>query len=166
VPARRDEPEERERLFNGRAVAATAVVAAVVVAVLLVSGVVGGGDDTSSVPKASTTATTTPAGVEIPAPSDTPTAVLNGTTVPGLAKQAADRLEARGYPPPPTRDAADQQQQTSHVDYADGFEGAAKRIAKIVGVSASQVGPLDPSTASIAGEGMSVVVTMGLDKAQ
>jgi len=92
--------------------------------------------------------------------------VLNGTTVTGLARQAADRLEARGYPVTAVTDAADQQQQVSLVGYADGFEDAAKRVARLVGISAGQVRALDPSTAAIAGDGVSVVVTMGLDKAE
>jgi hypothetical protein len=165
VPPRRDEPEERDRLFSGRAIAATAVVAALVVVVLLVSGVLGGGDDPAPAGTTPTTAATAPAETAVPAPADTAVAVLNGTAVTGLARQAADRLEARGYPDVATRDAFDQQQQVSHVAYADGFEGAAQRVARILDIPASQVVPLDPSTQSIAGDGVELVVTMGLDQA-
>ena len=148
-------------------IAATAIAAALVVAVLLVSGIVGGGDDEEPSVATNTTATTATTGGAAPAePADTPVAVLNGTTVTGLARQAADQLEARGYPITTTRDAADQAQQTSHVAYDDGFEDAARRVARIVGISAGEVVPLDPSTRAIAGDSVSVVVTMGIDKAQ
>ncbi|MFL5844927.1 MAG: LytR C-terminal domain-containing protein, partial [Solirubrobacteraceae bacterium] len=168
VPSRRDEPAERERLFSGRAIIATVLAAALLVVVLLVSGVIGGGNDDKSsgaTTTAGTTASTTPAGKSVPAPADTSVAVLNGTTVTGLAKQAAEALTARGYQVPTTTDAADQAQQTSQVAYAEGFEPSAKRIAKIVGVSASQVVAIDPSTQAVAGD-VNVAVTMGLDKAQ
>lgn len=168
APDRRDEPDERDRLFNGRAIAATATAAVLVVAILFVTGVVGGSDGDSDTANTSTTATTatTPTGSSAAAPADTTVAVLNGTAVTGLARQEADRLEARGYPIAAVTDAADQQQQVSLVGYADGFEAAAKRIARLVGVSPAQVQALDPSTAAIAGDGVSVVVTMGLDKAE
>jgi hypothetical protein len=167
---RRDDPEEHGSLFNAKAVVATVLAAVLVVVVLLVSGVVGGSDDkTGGSSKAADTtaspASTTASGATIPAPEDTAVAVLNGTTVTGLAKQAADRLQARGYQVPTTTDAADQATQTSQVAYSDGFEGSAKRVAKIVGVSSSQIVPLDASTRAVAGDAVSVVVTMGLDKA-
>ncbi|MEJ7785960.1 MAG: LytR C-terminal domain-containing protein [Solirubrobacteraceae bacterium] len=169
--ARRDEPEERDRLFSPRAVAATALTAVLVVGILFVTGIVGGSgdDDKDKSPATATTTTeTSPAsgGPAAAEPADVPVAVLNGTTVTGLARQAADRLEARGYPVAAVTDAADQQQQVSLVGYADGFEDAAKRVARLVGISAAQVQALDPSTAAIAGDGVSVVVTMGLDKAE
>jgi hypothetical protein len=91
--------------------------------------------------------------------------VLNGTTVTGLARGAADRLTAKGYKVPRVTDAADQAQQKSLVAYTDGFKGAALLIAKIVGIPTSQVVPIDASTQAVAGDQSSVVVTMGADKA-
>ncbi len=92
--------------------------------------------------------------------------MLNGTTMTGLARTAADRLEARHYSVVRVTDAADQAQQTSQVAYAEGFSGSARRIAALIGISSSQVLPLDASTRAVAGDSASVVVTMGADKAQ
>ena len=64
------------------------------------------------------------------------------------------------------RAAADQAQQTSQVAYSDGFEGAARRIARIVEIDRANVVPLDESTRVVAGTDVSVVVTMAQDKAQ
>ena len=94
--------------------------------------------------------------------------MLNGTTITGLAAQAADRLQQAGYPSVGHTDAADQAQQSSQVGYATGFKGAARKIAILLGISLSEVGPLDPSTAAVAnasGTKADVVVTLGSDHA-
>jgi len=133
--------------------------------------VLGGGSDdaTTSNAGATTPATgqaTTPAGSTTTAPAETAVAVLNGTTITGLARNAADKLQANKYDVVRVTDAADQAQQTSQVAYADGFDGTARRIARLVGISSSEVQPLDASTRAVAGDNAVVVVTMGADKAQ
>ena len=100
----------------------------------------------------------------MPAPQDTIVAVLNGTTVTGLARSAADSIAKKGYQVPKVTDAADQNQQASTVAYADGFKESARRVAKLLGITSSHVAPIDASTSAVAGNDASVVVTMGLDK--
>jgi hypothetical protein len=92
--------------------------------------------------------------------------VLNGTTVTGLARIAADKLQSRGYKVDRVTDAADQAQQASAVAYAAGYRKAALDIAGIIGISTSEVAPIDASTRAVAGDAAHVVVTMGADKAQ
>lgn len=160
---------------SGRAIAVAAVLAIAVVVVLLVSGVIGGSGDKGSTagnrvaaPKTTPDGTpiaTTPVTAGTPAPADTVVTVLNGTTIPGLARTAADTLQKGGYKIGRTTDAADQAQQTSQVAYATGFRLVARRVARAMGISSAQVAPIDASTRVVAGSDADVVVTMGLDKA-
>jgi hypothetical protein len=150
---------------------AAVVLVVTAVAVLLVAGVLGGSSSTGhSKGGSATTPGATPAngaGVQaLPAPADTRVAVLNGTTIVGLAAKAAERLSARGYPIGTKTDAADQAQQTSAVAYAPGFTASARKVAQILGIPASQIAPIDASTSRVAGSDADVVVTMGADKAQ
>jgi hypothetical protein len=173
VPLRDTPPEGKDRLFSGRAIAATAAAAVLVVGGLFLTGVIGGSDSPTKPEQAATTISTetgaAPAAggdAAIPSPADTTIAVLNGTTVTGLARQAADKLLAEGYDVPKVTDAADQAQQASAVAFADGFRGSARQVARIIGIPSSQIVPIDASTRAVAGDQASVVVTMGADKAQ
>jgi hypothetical protein len=171
VPTRADRDDDggSSSFLNARTALLSALGVVLLVVVLLVSGVLGGGDDGDSGAKQATTTPTTSTTAEegaIPAPADTAVAVLNGTTVTGLARTAADQLEARDYNVARVTDAADQAQQTSQVAYSDGFQGSARRIARIVGIDRANVVPLDESTRVVAGTDVSVVVTMAADKAQ
>jgi hypothetical protein len=183
VPPARDTGSSRDggdrSAITGRTIAAAGALAVAVVIVLLVSGVIGGSGSSSpsKAPQGNTvapTSTTTSGGgssttaATIPPPSQTRVSVLNGTTFTGLAATAADRLQQAGYPSVGHTDASDQAQQTSQVAYISGYKGAARKIAVLLGISARQVGPIDPSTQAVAdadGTKHQVVVTLGLDHA-
>lgn len=159
-------------MFNPRVVGATAGVAVLVVLALFITGVIGGSGKSSSTATQATRTIPTTTGVSTtptpgtPRPQDTTVTVLNGTTVTGLARKAADKLVPLGYPIDKTTDAADQSQQTSQVAYAEGFKDAAGKIARVIGVAPAEVMPIDASTRAVAGNAASVVVTMGADKAR
>jgi hypothetical protein len=91
-------------------------------------------------------------------------AVLNGTTVPGLAAQVADELERGGFKRGSVTNAADQQRAISTVGYASGYERAAREVGELIGVR--RVAPVDAGTQAIAGPEANVVVTVGADRTQ
>jgi hypothetical protein len=134
--------------------------------VLLISGGIGGGSTSDDAKRAQPTPTAAAQDGVTHSRADTVVTVLNGTTVTGLARQAADKLQSRGYKVDRVTDAADQAQQTSQVAYADGYRRGALDVARIVGVPAADVAPIDASTRAVAGDAAHVVVTMGADKAQ
>ncbi|HEU4655906.1 MAG TPA: LytR C-terminal domain-containing protein, partial [Capillimicrobium sp.] len=127
----------------------------------------GGGDDEPS------TATTTPA---VPARQDdgnaaretpraeTTVAVLNGTTIPGLARSVADRIEAAGYRIGSVTNAPDQQRAATQVAYQPGNERAAQAVAEIIDAGSDAVVPIDEVTSATAGDEAVVVVTVGADQ--
>ena len=96
-----------------------------------------------------------------------PLAVLNGTTVTGLARGAADKLTAKGYNEPNvvTNDTTNQQRPTTLVYYEAKAHPAALDVAKILGVPISQVKPMDANARALADRAQ-VAVFVGGDKAQ
>jgi hypothetical protein len=166
------EPEGRRRplLPILGAVVALAVVA--IVAVVLLTG----GDDpqpaaqrtTSTAPAASSgDGTTTPrrTPVAVANPSTYTVSVLNGTAVPGLARNAAERLRNAGWSKQGVvTNASDQTRTTTLIEYAAGRKREALAVAKALDVGASGVRPLSPGSRTIAGEDASVVVTVGSDQ--
>jgi LytR cell envelope-related transcriptional attenuator len=102
------------------------------------------------------------------APLDTKSitvAVLNGTTVTGLAATTADKVEQAGFKRGNTDNALTQGQQAeSVVEYAKGSdnERAARLVGKKLGIS--QFEPIDPDTQRRAG-GATVAVIIGADLA-
>jgi hypothetical protein len=99
--------------------------------------------------------TTTPA-------AETNVAVLNGTTFNGLAGQIQDRIAAQGFQRGTKQTNPDQSVQASTVYYADGFRTQARRVARLIDVTA--VKPLDATTQAQAPQA-DVVVLAGADKA-
>jgi hypothetical protein len=137
-------------------------VAAAIVIVLLTSG--GG---SSSHPKATSTAASAPATAapgQTVVRSQTTVAVLNGTTIPGLAAQVADQLVRGGFKRGSVTNAADQQVGRTTVAYAPGFREAAVEVSRLLGTPSPS--PLDSATQAIAGQDASVVVTVGSDRAR
>jgi hypothetical protein len=155
----------------GGALGAVAVV--VVVAVLLFSG----GDKPTPKPNtvAQPGASGTPAGSST-TPSkaavklvrkDFPLAVLNGTTVTGLARGAADKLTRKGYNEPNvvTNDTTNQARDTTEIFFEAKARAAALDVAKILGVSSANVKPMDANARALA-DRATVAVFVGADKAQ
>ena len=77
---------------------------------------------------------------------DTSIAVLNGTTVVGLARVAADELTANGYPEPVvvTNDATNESRQYSEIYYERGQRQAALGVAACLGIRFDRVHPMGP----------------------
>ena len=96
-----------------------------------------------------------------------PLAVLNGTTVTGLARGAADKLTAKGYNEPNvvTNDTTNQQRPTTQVFYEAKARAAALDVAKILGVPTAQIKPMDANARALADRAQ-VAVFVGADKAQ
>ena len=90
-------------------------------------------------------------------------AVLNGTTVTGLAATVADKVEQAGFRRGNTNNALTQGQQAeSVVEYSDGNVKAAELVGKKLGIT--QVEKIDPQTQGLAGDA-TVTVIVGADKA-
>jgi hypothetical protein len=90
-------------------------------------------------------------------------AVLNGTTVTGLAATTASKIEQAGFKRGTTDNALTQGQQAeSVVEYAKGNQRAAQAVGKQLGIS--QYEPIDPETQRLAGDA-TVAVIIGADLA-
>ena len=96
-----------------------------------------------------------------------PLAVLNGTTVTGLARGAADKLTKKGYNEPNvvTNDTTNQARPTTQIYYEAKARAAALDVAKILGVPTAQVKPMDANARALADRAQ-VAVFVGADKAQ
>src|SRR5262249_14118027 len=147
----------RTAAIIGGALAAVAIV--VVVGLLLFGG--GGGSKQPSTPNtvAQPGASTTPAGSKAAAKApakvnrkDFPLAALNGTTVTGLARGAADKLTAKGYNEPNvvTNDTTNQTRDTTQIYFEAKAKAAALDVAKILGVKAINVKPMDANARALA----------------
>ena len=151
-----------------------------VIAVLAVAGFLifgGGGDKPAPKPNTvaqpatgDTNATNGSATPKTPAKVNrkaVPLAVLNGTTVTGLARGAADKLTAKGYNEPNvvTNDTTNQQRPTTQIFYEAKARAAALDVAKILGVPAAQVKAMDANARALADRAQ-VAVFVGGDKAQ
>jgi len=136
--------------------AGIAVVAAVGLAVVVLSGTAGGG----SHPAGKATPAAPPGGPVVR--NRTTVAVLNGTTVPGLAAKVAVELERGGFRRGSVTNAADQQRPSTTVDYAPGYQRMAREVGAMLNVR--QVAPIDAGTQAIAGPQAGIVVTVGTDR--
>ena len=154
--------------------AAVGVIAVLAVAGILIFG--GGGDKPAPKPNtvAQPTTDTVASGASTPSRAPVklnrkavPLAVLNGTTVTGLARGAADKLTAKGYNEPNvvTNDTTNQQRPTTQVYYEAKAHAAALDVAKILGVPTSQIKPMDANARALADRAQ-VAVFVGGDKAQ
>jgi hypothetical protein len=145
----------------------------VVLVVLLVTQVLGGGDDggtPASKPNTVSSQRQSQSSGSKGGPAvnraDVTVAVLNGTTVPGLAAQVADQLGSGGFARGQVTNAADQQRGETTVQYAPGQKTAAEEVASILKTSKAKVTTLDANTQAIAGPDAEVVVTVGADRTQ
>ena len=98
-------------------------------------------------------------------PADVTVAVLNGTTVPGLAKQVGDRVESHGFTLGTVANTADQEQQRAEsvVLFAPGHVREARAVNKRLGIGQRE--PIDAASQELAGDA-TVVVIAGADLAQ
>jgi hypothetical protein len=98
-------------------------------------------------------------------PGNVTVAVLNGTTVPGLAKQVGDEVESHGFRLGTVANTADQEQQRAEsvVLFAPGHTREAQAVNKRLGIGQRE--PIDPASQELAGDA-TVVVIAGADLAQ
>ncbi|HEX5926016.1 MAG TPA: LytR C-terminal domain-containing protein [Baekduia sp.] len=177
-PSRLSEPDDDggSRLAVFGAIGAIVVVA--IVAVVLLTGALGGGDTTTQSPNtigtpsagsnagespAKTTSTSaTPAAA--PAPGSYTVAVLNGTTVPGLARGVANRWQNTKFKIGNVTNAATQDRSATLVEFAPGHRAEADAVAKAIDVGRDAIQPLSAGSKTIAGDQATVVVTVGSDQ--
>jgi len=88
-------------------------------------------------------------------------AVLNGTTVPGLAAQIGDQIERQGFRLGTVTNFNDQQRAESVVLYAPGAEREAAEVGRRLKISQRE--PIDAESQGVAGDATVAVVT-GQDK--
>jgi hypothetical protein len=98
-------------------------------------------------------------------PGNVTVAVLNGTTVPGLAKQVGDQVESHGFRLGTVANTADQEQQRAEsvVLFAPGHVREARAVNKRLGIGQRE--PIDSASQDLAGDA-TVVVIAGADLAQ
>ena len=96
-------------------------------------------------------------------PAQVTVAVLNGTTIAGLAAQVGEEARADGFTLGTVTNAAKTNQSRSQVLYRRGQKNAADAVSDRLGIpSAAEV---DPLSAELAGS-FDVVVLVGTDRAQ
>lgn len=95
-------------------------------------------------------------------PGNVTVAVLNGTTVPGLAATLRDQITAAGFRKGTIDVFSDQQLAASVVQYAPGHQAAAKAVGRRVGIGQRE--PVTANSRALAGDA-TVIVIAGADKA-
>jgi hypothetical protein len=95
-------------------------------------------------------------------PGSVTVAVLNGTTVPGLAATLSDEVGAAGFKVGTITNFTDQQLAESVVQYAPGHEAEARSVSRRLGITQRE--PVNPSSQALAGDA-TVIVIAGADKA-
>jgi LytR cell envelope-related transcriptional attenuator len=122
--------------------------------VLVLGGVAahGGGGRESNKPKHAAAAVK---------PGNVTVAVLNGTTVPGLAAKLRDQVAAAGFKKGAISDFPYKQLAQSVVEYAPGHQADANAVGRRLGISARL--PVTERSRSLAGAA-TVIVIAGADK--
>jgi len=171
-------PRRRHRLrTTAIAVVAAVVVVAVVFGLLKATGGGLGSGKSSTTKQAATrsaqkTTATKPVAFD---PGSVKVAVLNGTSVAGLAKDISSYLSKRGYGTANITNAAIQTQQDTTVSYIQGEKSAAKHVAKALQINSKLVQlasasvlescATSPTSASTTGTCRGdVIVTVGADR--
>jgi hypothetical protein len=97
-------------------------------------------------------------------PANVTVAVLNGTTVPGLAATLSDRVEDAGFRGGTVADfSPNQQLAESVIHYAPGHEREAAAVGRRLGISQREAATAESQ--ALAGDA-TVIVIVGADKAQ
>jgi hypothetical protein len=95
-------------------------------------------------------------------PGNVTVAVLNGTTVPGLAAGLRDQIAVAGFKKGTINDYSDQQLAESVVQYAPGHQAEAEAVSRRVGITQRE--PVTANSRALAGDA-TVIVIAGADKA-
>ncbi|HYP48595.1 MAG TPA: LytR C-terminal domain-containing protein [Thermoleophilaceae bacterium] len=94
-------------------------------------------------------------------PSKVTVAVLNGTTIPGLAAQVGDKVGASGFDVGTVANASTQQRAESVVLFSPGHEREAAAVGRKLRINQREA--IDPDSQSVAGDA-TVVVIAGQDQ--
>jgi hypothetical protein len=96
-------------------------------------------------------------------PASVTVAVLNGTTVPGLASRVSDEVQSAGFQVGTVANSADQDQQRAEsvILFAPGHEREAAVVSRRLDIAQRE--PIDAATQGLAGDATVVVVT-GADR--
>jgi len=153
----RPAPPWRAGVLVVAAVAAAAVIVAVVIGLSSPSAQQGAPAPAQQAPPQ-----TAPA-----QPQRSSLAVLNGTTIVGLARAVADELTANGYPEPNvvTNDTTNQRRSTTEIFYEDGAHDEAYAVASCLAVRFDHVHPMNANARALADRAQ-VAVFVGADKAR
>jgi hypothetical protein len=148
-------PPWRAAIVFAGAVAAAAVV---VVAVLALSS-------PTKQPAAGSPPTQPPQTNPVTPPPPLSLAVLNGTTITGLARAVADDLTSFGYPEPNvvTNDTTNQARQHTTIYYEPGHKADAQGVAGCLHVGFDRVLAMEPSARALA-DRADVAVFVGADR--
>jgi hypothetical protein len=94
-------------------------------------------------------------------------AVLNGTTVTGLARGVADELKSLGYDEPNvvTNDVSNQSRARTTVYYEDGHRADALGVASCLHIGSDRVVAMDASARALS-DRAEVAVFVGADRAR
>ena len=160
-----------DRLGRHGLLAVGAILLALIVTGVVIASVVGGGGGGKSTPPAPNSVGAAPAikatgNGAAPAAAkaqraQTSVAVLNGTTVTGLARSVANRLEEQGFTTVAVTDAANQTQSDTKVEFGNGHAAEARDVARTLKVPPAQVVPLTQIESDVAGPNAEVVVLVG-----
>jgi hypothetical protein len=104
-----------------------------------------------------------PSGATNVNPSSVTVAVLNGTTIAGLAAVVGEEARGDGFTLGTVTNAAQTNQAKSEVLYRNGQKNAAAAVARKLKISTTK--PVDPLSADLAGS-FDVVVLVGADRSQ
>jgi len=172
--ARPQEDDDTDDGGNGRR--RILLIAAALIAIVVVGfGVVqltggddsGGGSDSSGLSAGGTTSggDSDGGGNDAPPvdPADVTVAVLNGTTVPGLAATIGDKIVGEGFQLGTVTNNFDQEKAESVVLYAPGSEREATAVARRLDISQREA--IDAESQALAGDA-TVVVVAGADQNQ
>jgi hypothetical protein len=109
--------------------------------------------------------TTPPQTTPVHPPARTTVAVLNGTTITGLASIVAEELTQRGYDTPQVviNDTSNQSRQHSEIYYEDGHRTDALGVADCLHIRFDRVHPATHETRAPA-NGADVAVFVGTDQ--
>jgi LytR cell envelope-related transcriptional attenuator len=161
-----DQHKKRNPIYVALAVVGVLILgaAAAIGVPALVNGTKDNTSSSSPAKKAASTTTTTSRTPAV-APDKITVAVLNGTSIPGLAAQVGDRVDAEGFTLGTVSNASPSQGQRANsvAMYAAGHERDASRVARKLGIH--NVERIDANSRQIAGDA-SVVVIVGSDKTQ
>jgi hypothetical protein len=141
-------------------------VAVLLVLALVVTGVIGGGGGDKPAAKnrvvPSTNSDTTAGGATVDR-ANTTVAVLNGTTIAGLASGVATQITDGGFKRGEVRNALDNTRAATIVEYTSGNKPAAVEVAKTIDVGTDVVQPVPEGTRLLAPTAQ-VIVTVGADQ--